>query len=299
MNLITASRAAGSRLNKNDRGETGMRVGFVGLGSMGGDQVKCLAASGFDLTVFDVYAPSMEVFSGAARLAGSVAEVGQDADLVGVCVRDEKQVRDTLEGQSGLIANMKRGSIILIHSTLNPDTVHDLGRQAGERGIDLIDAAVSRTEHNKPGPFVYVMAGGDEAVLNRARPVLEAYATGILHAGSLGAGMAVKIANNLFTWVSIVTASQAFRLAAASGVNPDALVAVMTGNGNLTPTLKGFAAGMLSRERNTAFDDFMESQAGIGEKDLSLAIEFAEASGVTVPVAEAARDGMRAAMTRK
>jgi 3-hydroxyisobutyrate dehydrogenase-like beta-hydroxyacid dehydrogenase len=56
---------------------------------------------------------------------------------------------------------------------------------------------------------------------------------------------------------------------------------------------------MLSRERNAAFDGFMESQAGIGEKDLSLAIEFAEASGVTVPVAEAARDGMRAAMIRK
>lgn len=272
-----------------------MHVGFIGLGSMGGDQVKCLAAGGFDLTVYDVYAPSMEVFSGSARLAASVAEVGQYADLVGVCVRDEKQVRETLEGQSGLIANMKRGSIILIHSTLNPDAVHDLGRQAGERGIDLIDAAVSRTEHNKPGPFVFVMAGGDEAVLNRAKPVLEAYATDILYAGSLGAGMAVKIANNLFTWVSIVTASQAFRLAAASGVNPDALRAVMTRNGNLTPTLKGFTAGLSGVGREA----FMESQAGIGEKDLSLAIEFAEAVGVTVPVAEAARIGVRAAMTGK
>jgi 3-hydroxyisobutyrate dehydrogenase len=273
-----------------------MRVGFIGLGSMGSDQVKCLVAAKFDLTVYDVYAPSMEVFANAARLAASVAEVGQNADVAGVCVRDEKQVRETLEGEGGLIANMERGSIILIHSTLNPDTVHDLGRQAAVRGIDLIDAAVSRTEHNKPGPFVYVMAGGDQAVLNRARPVLEAYATDILHAGSLGAGMAVKIANNLFTWVSIVTAAQAFRLAGAAGVNPDALLAVMTRNGNLTPTLKGFTAGRLSGPANAAF---LESQAGIGEKDLSLAIEFADAVGVQVPMAEPARSGVRAAMTGK
>ena len=273
-----------------------MRVGFIGLGSMGGDQVRCLAAAGFDLTVYDVYPPSMEVFSGSARLAGAVAEVGRNADLVGVCVRDEKQVRETLEGAGGLIASMKRGSIILIHSTLNPDTVHDLGRQAGARGIDLIDAAVSRTEHNKPGPFVYVMAGGDEAVLNRAKPVLEAYATDILHAGALGAGMAVKIANNLFTWVSIVAASQAFSLAAASGVDAEALLAVMTRNGNLTPTLKGFTA---ARKNAAAVEAFMESQAGIGEKDLTLAMEFAGAVGVQVPVAAAAQGGVRAAMTGK
>jgi len=272
---------------------SGLRVGFIGLGSMGGAQGRCLANSGFDLAVFDVHPPTLQAFAQSARLAASVAELGRSADVVGVCVRDDAQVRETLEGPDGLLANMRPGTIVLVHSTVSPETVHALAAQAAARGIELLDAAVSRTRMNASGPFVAVMAGGDAAALERARPVLDAYATDVFHAGPVGAGVAMKIVNNLVTWSGIVTAAQAFRLAAAGGVDLAVLQALMSANGNLTPVTRAFSARFTGAATDRAFQ---ESQAGIGDKDLQLAAEFARAVGADVPVAEQARSYLPTAM---
>lgn len=272
---------------------SGLRVGFIGLGSMGGAQARCLANSGFDLAVFDVHPPTLQAFAQSARLAASVAELGRSADVVGVCVRDDAQVRETLEGPDGLLANMRPGTIVLVHSTVSAETVHALAAQAAARGIELLDAAVSRTRMNASGPFVAVMAGGSAAALERARPVLDAYATDVFHAGPVGAGVAMKIVNNLVTWSGIVTAAQAFRLAAAGGVDLAVLQALMSANGNLTPVTRAFSARFTGAATDRAFQ---ESQAGIGDKDLQLAAEFARAVGADVPVAEQARSYLPTAM---
>ncbi len=272
---------------------SGLRVGFIGLGSMGGAQARCLANSGFDLAVFDVHPPTLQAFAQSARLAASVAELGRSADVVGVCVRDDAQVRETLEGRDGLLASMRPGTIVLVHSTVSPETVHALAAQAAARGIELLDAAVSRTRMNASGPFVAVMAGGSAAALERARPVLDAYATDVFHAGPVGAGVAMKIVNNLVTWSGIVTAAQAFRLAAAGGVDLAVLQALMSANGNLTPVTRAFSARFTGAATDRAFQ---ESQAGIGDKDLQLAAEFARAVGADVPVAEQARSYLPTAM---
>ena len=270
-----------------------LRVGFIGLGSMGGAQARCLADSGFDLAVFDVHPPNLQAFAQSARLAASVAELGRSADVAGVCVRDDAQVRETLEGPDGLLASMRPGTIVLVHSTVSPETVHALAAEASARGIELLDAAVSRTRMNASGPFVAVMAGGSAAALERARPVLDAYATDVFHAGPVGAGVAMKIVNNLVTWSGIVTAAQAFRLAAAGGVDLAVLQALMSANGNLTPVTKAFSARFTGAATDRAFQ---ESQAGIGDKDLQLAAEFARAVGADVPVAEQARSYLPTAM---
>ena len=272
---------------------SGLRVGFIGLGSMGGAQARCLANSGFDLAVCDVHPQTLQAFAQSARLAASVAELGRHADVVGFCVRDDAQVRETLEGPDGLLASMRPGTIVLVHSTVSPETVHALAAQAAARGIELLDAAVSRTRMNASGPFVAVMAGGSAAALERARPVLDAYATDVFHAGPVGAGVAMKIVNNLVTWSGIVTAAQAFRLAAAGGVDLAVLQALMSANGNLTPVTKAFSARFTGAATDRAFQ---ESQAGIGDKDLQLAAEFARAVGAEVPVAEQARSYLPTAM---
>ena len=273
-----------------------MRVGFVGLGSMGGDQARCLVAGKFDLTVFDVYAPAREAFAQTARVASSVAEVGRNADIVGVCVRDDKQVRETLEGPDGLLASMKAGSIILIHSTIDPETVIDLAKHAKERGIELLDATVTRTKMDGAGPFVALMIGGSEAALEKARPVINAYATDVFYAGGQGAGAAMKIINNLVTWTSITTAAQAFRLAAGNGVKLDVLHALMTSNGNFTRAAGAFSYKFMGGEMDR---EFMESQLGIGQKDLSLAEELAKKANLDIPAAAATRAYLPSAMLDK
>lgn len=270
-----------------------MKVGFVGLGDMGGDQVRSLVQCGFELTVFDVDAQAMHRFADSATLAMSVAEVARQSEVVGVCVRDDTQVRDTLDGAQGLIANLRPGAIILIHSTIKPQTVVELAERASARGIDVLDAAVSRTKMNASGQFVAVMVGGKQSALERARPVLNAYASDIIYAGASGAGVGLKIVNNLVTWSSVVTVAQAFKLAAASGVDAAVLHSLMTKNGNLTPVTGTFSTRYVTGKVDLAF---FESQAGIGDKDLELASTIAALSGVIIPVAEEARAYLRRAM---
>jgi 3-hydroxyisobutyrate dehydrogenase len=267
-----------------------MRIGFIGLGSMGGDQARLLAKAYPDLAVYDVSSSAMNAFAGKARLAKSIADVGRDAEVVGVCVRDDRQVREALEGDTGLIAVMPAGSVIAVHSTVRPQTIIDLAAGAATRNVTVIDAAVSRTIIRADGPFVITMTGGDPAVTERLRPVLERFSTDIMHVGRLGSAMVLKITNNLVSWMSIVVARQAFDLAIAGGVGADKLTQVMRRNGNLTPTMEGYLAMPQTVKGSEAERKaFYASQAGIGEKDLELAATVAAELHVAVPIASHAK----------
>jgi 3-hydroxyisobutyrate dehydrogenase-like beta-hydroxyacid dehydrogenase len=142
------------------------------------------------------------------------------------------------------------------------------------------------------------MTGGDEDLTERARPVLSTFSTQVVHAGPLGAGMALKITNNFVTWVHVLTIQQAFSLAKAGGVEIDKLREVMSGNGNLTPVSAAVIealvrdAGAMSEERRS----FAESQGKIGEKDLELALDLARAAEVNLSMAQQARAGILRSM---
>jgi 3-hydroxyisobutyrate dehydrogenase len=207
-------------------------------------------------------------------------------------VRDEPQVREVVEGQEGIVATLAPGALVLVHSTVSPALIVAMARAVRARGGELIDAAVTRTRHGTTqGPFVLTMTGGDPALTQRAGGVLSAFATQVVHAGPLGAGMALKIANNFVTWVHVVTIQQAFALALAGDVEIDKLREVMTGNGNLTPVTRAVLEGLvrdggsMSAERRT----FAESQGKIGEKDLELALDFARSGVVDLSMASQAR----------
>ncbi len=245
-----------------------MKIGFAGLGNMGGRLASRLVDVG-ELTVYDVDEPSREAFRGRAHVANGIAEVGAGADVVGVCVRTGEQVRMCADA---LLPVMPEGTMLMIHSTISPDLVLALAKEGAARGVDVIDAPVTVTRYGVPdGPFVCTMIGADESDTERVRPLLDAYATDAVHVGRLGAGMSLKIINNLVTLVQITVAEEAFRLAALAGVPAEALTRVTTQNGALTPTMKVIAAraGAPPADRETY--NAREVQARNGVKDLALA----------------------------
>jgi len=256
------------------------KIGFIGLGSMGGDQARELAKLQLDLTVYDVFPQALAKFEGRAKLADSMAEVGQDADVVGICVRDDAQV---LECVDALLPAMKRGAILLIHSTIKPKTAQNIAERAAAVGVEVIDAPVTRTEMTKDGPFVFCMTGGDEALAARVQPVLDAFSTNTMHIGPLGSAMALKICNNLVSWCGIMLGIEVADVAEASGVPMDKLLTVMKRNGNLTPPMAGFV-DFRNNPGDAARRAFFASQAGIGEKDLSLAEELAASANAASPL---------------
>jgi len=274
-----------------------MRVGFIGLGSMGGTQARQLAKTVPDLVVYDAFPQAMKPFEGSAALGQSIADVGRRSDCVGVCVRDDDQVREVLEGDFGLIAAMAPDSVILIHSTVRPETVKDLAAKAARRGVIVIDAAVTRTVISGDGRFVCTMTGGPASVTERVRPMLDAFSTDIVHVGEVGSAMVLKICNNFATWIQILIARQCFPLAEAGGVPLDTLAQVMRANGAMTPVMAAMLKNPLSFENDAERLAFMESQGRIGEKDLALAISLAENVGVALPTAVHAKAHVLDAMT--
>jgi 3-hydroxyisobutyrate dehydrogenase-like beta-hydroxyacid dehydrogenase len=245
-----------------------VKIGFAGLGNMGGRLASRLVGVG-DLTVYDVDEPPREAFRGRAHVANGIAEVGAGADVVGVCVRTGEQVRTCADA---LLPEMPEGSMLMIHSTISPDLVLTLAQEGTARGVEVIDAPVTVTRYGvADGPFVCAAIGADETDTERVRPLLDAYATEAVHVGRLGAGMSLKIINNLVSLVQITVAEEAFRLAALAGVPAEALIQVTTQNGALTPTMKVIAAraGAAPADRGTG--NAREVQARNGVKDLALA----------------------------
>jgi len=266
-------------------------LGYIGLGNIGAPMAERLLSSETSLVVFDAVAAAMESFTGKAELASSPAELGQTAELVGICVRDDADVESVVAGPDGLLQSMRSGAIA-IHSTVRPATVIRLSQKAAAQNVVLIDAAVTGGAQVAAQGGLTSMVGGTVEQVEKLRPLLAKYCASIVHAGAVGAGMSLKLCNNMVTYLELIAALESYRLAAAMGIESERLTTVMTNNGNLTPAMKAYIQFRQSGAETIGADAFMASQkslAHLAEKDLSLAIEVAAEAGVDVPAAQAIR----------
>jgi 3-hydroxyisobutyrate dehydrogenase len=129
---------------KPNREAVELKIGFIGLGAMGGRLAARLTGVG-EVTVFDTLERAMKPFAGRASLGSSIAETGTDADVVGVCVRTDAQVGDCVDA---LLPAMKPGSVLMIHSTVSPDIVKAAAKRAEPYAITVIDAPVTVTRYD-------------------------------------------------------------------------------------------------------------------------------------------------------
>lgn len=271
-----------------------LKMGFIGLGSMGGLLASRLAPVG-DLSVFDLDDAKMQPFEGRATLGMSIADVGVDADVVGICVRNDVQVEECLDA---LLPVMKSGSVLMIHSTISPDTVRAAAKRGVSSGIAVIDTPVTRTRYDEEDvPFVLSMTGGEKEITDRVRPLLDAYSTDSIHVGPLGSAMSLKIINNLVTMVEIMVAEEAFRLAAMNAVPAETLQAVMKQNGAYTPAMVGIVKRSGEGPPERAEQIQREVQASNGVKDLTLAEGLARSANTASACATFAKSQYWFAMT--
>src|SRR5581483_9083967 len=169
--------------------------------------------SGHELTVYDVMPDGpAEVQKLGAKIASSPADVARNADIIGVCVRNDKDVHDVLEGADGILSVARPGMLVLIHSTIRISTLREVVATAAKKGVHAIDAPVSRGSVN-PGPKgIVFMLGGPPEDVARAEAFAEHAASKIIKTGALGTAMALKICNNLLTYLTMVSAQDAINL---------------------------------------------------------------------------------------
>jgi 3-hydroxyisobutyrate dehydrogenase len=264
-----------------------LRAGFVGLGNIGMPMARRLVAAGLSTTVFDLLPEAVEALVAAgARAARSLPELAAAADVIGVCVRDDADVRAVVLGDDGLLGGAAPGTVIAIHSTILPRTVIEVGAAAAARSVGVVDACITGGAMGaEQGTLTYIV-GGDAAHLERCRPAFATSAASIVHTGALGSGAATKLCNNLMTYLGFLSAFEATLLARRSGLSMEAFEAVTSANGNLTAQMRAFL--MLHRipadqRKDAGVQQMLRGFTTLAEKDLTITLAFAREHGVALP----------------
>ena len=219
-----------------------MRVGFIGLGSQGGPMARRIVEGGYDLTLWARRPATLEPYADtAAKTAGSPAELAAASDLVCLCVVGDDDVREVLNGDTGVLAGLAPGGIVAIHSTVHPDTCREIAKSAAEQGVSVIDAPVSGGGPAAEEGKLLVMVGGDDEVAQRCRPVFATYADPIVHLGALGSGQVAKILNNLLFTANLGSAISTLELGESLGIPREKLGDVLTNGSAISKALASIA----------------------------------------------------------
>ncbi len=276
-----------------------MRVGYIGLGNMGQPMASHLAPAGFETTVLDLVPDAVKALvETGARAASSPIEVGEASDVLCICVQTDDQVRSVLLGDgqtAGALDGMASGGAIAIHSTVHPDTIEELHAKAAERGCAVVDAAVTGGASGARAGTLVVMVGGEDEVVEKVRPVLEASSKLVIHAGPRGCGARLKLAVNLFGYIHFAAVREAFAFASAIGLDHEDLIAATRGNGQLSDAELEFVPNARLPLDAKLPDDahaFLSNQLVTAEKDLGHALELARKAGVSLPTAALVSQGM-------
>lgn len=174
-----------------------MKVGFIGLGSMGGPIARRIARGGYDLVACDNDPDMLAAFDepGVTRESDAIATARQ-VEVLGTCVRTGEQLED-LAGDGRLFEALGKGGTFIVHSTVEAALVRRLARVAEAHGVDFLDIGVSGGTAVALDGGLLLLMGGDVAVIDRVRPILETYGKMLVHFGPIGRGMEAKILNNI------------------------------------------------------------------------------------------------------
>jgi 3-hydroxyisobutyrate dehydrogenase len=262
-----------------------MRIGFIGLGNMGGPMATNLLKAGHQVAGFDVVPAALAAFGGSK--SSSIAEAVAGAELVITMLPAGAEVRAVY---GDLLAAAGKGTQLVDSSTIDVATARATAALAEERGFDMLDAPVSGGVGGATAGTLTFMVGGSEAGFARARPVLDAMGKTIVHAGPAGSGQAAKICNNMILGVSMLAVAEAFALADRLGLDRQRLFDIASKSSGqcwamtsycpapgpvpAAPSNRGYQAGFT---------------AAMMLKDLKLAQQAAHGAGAVTPMgAEAA-----------
>ena len=200
------------------------KIGFIGLGNMGGPMARNLLKAGHKLRVFDVVPAQVEavVSVGAEKATGS-ADAVSGAEVVITMLPAGEHVRSVYMGAGGLIAAAPKQALLIDSSTIDVESARAVSAAAAQAGLAMLDAPVSGGVTGAETATLTFMVGGPDEAFARGQPILQAMGKTIVHAGAAGNGQAAKICNNMILGVSMITVSEAFLLAERLGLSAQKL----------------------------------------------------------------------------
>jgi 3-hydroxyisobutyrate dehydrogenase-like beta-hydroxyacid dehydrogenase len=241
------------------------RTGVIGLGAMGLQMARHMAAKGFDVRGYDIDAETMKRAQAQGIRTASAAEVANHSEVVIVMVATDEQVR---EATQALLTRLAAGGVICIASSVAPETCRELATLAGQRGIGVLDTPVVLGQEAANNGTLTIYAGGEERWFERASPVLAAFGAKVLYLGPSGSGQIAKTINNMLLWACMSANFEALTLAKQLGADIPRLVAALRdGSG-----------------ANWSLSRWGKSTGKWAVKDMDVALKLAQAAGVPAPL---------------
>ena len=257
-----------------------MQVSFLGLGTMGYPMAGHLAKAGHQVTVYNRTTSKAEAWCQeySGNLAMTPTQASADQDVVLTCVGNDNDLRALYLGEEGIIAAATPGTLFIDHTTASAEVAQELHQAALQGGCGFLDAPVSGGQAGAMNGVLTVMIGGDQALIDRAQPILDCYAKCATRMGDVGAGQIAKMVNQILITGILSGLSEGIRFAQKAGLDIATLV----------DTLKVGAAGswQLENRGNTMARDEFDFGFAIEwmHKDLGIALAQAEKMGIKLPL---------------
>jgi 3-hydroxyisobutyrate dehydrogenase len=257
-------------------------IGMIGVGAMGSALLERLKLAGVQAIVYDIDSSVLEAArSNGARIAKSAGEVAQASTIIDVVVRTDEEVLDCTTGKGGILESAKPETLVILHSTILPQTTRKVAEAVGKRNLRVIDACMLGVPRAvRAGDLIFVVGGARESV-ERARPHLLKMGKKVIHMGAAGAGNTSKLIKNLTSGAETLMIHEALRLGEAEGLKfPQVL-----------EMLQQVESEKLLARWQRVFDPSLPAPTphigrNVFDKDIPLAGELARQSGLDLPIIE-------------
>jgi 2-hydroxy-3-oxopropionate reductase len=253
------------------------RVGFIGLGIMGGPMAQHLQAGGHKLYLHDLKNPPFSLVEGGATVCTSAAEVAMRADIIIVMVPDTPDVEEALFGKEGVAKGLRPNSIVVDMSSISPIETKKFAKKINALGGQYLDAPVSGGEVGAKAASLTIMVGGPQEAFDIVKPLFELMGKNITLVGGNGDGQTTKVANQIIVALNIQAVAEALLFASKAGADPARVREALMGGFANSRILEVHGERMVKRTFNPGF------RIALHQKDLNLALQGAKSMGISLP----------------
>ena len=253
------------------------KVGFIGLGIMGGPMAANLQAGGCKLYLHDLKNPPLGLIEGGATVCTNATEVAKRADVIIVMVPDTPHVEEALFGEHGVAAGLTPGKIVVDMSSISPMATKQFAKKINKRDCDYVDAPVSGGEVGARAATLTIMVGGSPEAFERVRPLFELMGKNITLVGGNGDGQTAKVANQIIVALNIQAVAEALLFASKAGADPARVRQALMGGFAASRILEVHGERMVKRTFAPGF------RIELHQKDLNLALQGAKTLGISLP----------------
>jgi len=268
-------------------------IGFIGMGHMGSHMAQRLLDAGYQLTVYDRTKQKAKALGQrGAQVAQTPKDLAATCQVVMACVTDDEGQQDVMFGPDGALAGVHGGSMMIDLSTVSPDASRRLFQAAKEKGVPMIDAAVSGSVPQVDQGSLVIFAGGDHKTFEQCKPILDVLGKNSFYMGASGMGTTMKLVVNTLLGLGMQALAEAITLGEKAGLEKSLLLDVLDQTAVLTP-------GQKSKLENVRREQYPTNFAlSLMHKDFSLVLSRAYDLSVSMPATAAAQQMYTAAMAK-